>query len=447
MTAPADTVTSPPPGSLGLPLLGETLAFLKNPFAFLEDRRTRYGNIFKSHIVGRRMIFLSGTDGAEAFYDEAKISRERAHPYPILDLFGGINMAMFDGPRHKDLKSMALTAFDHAAIAGYLPDLQALTETTLARHARAGEFSATAEIRKLAIEAIAKNVMGLDPGPVTEQLCRDYARVLKGMVSLPVALPGTPYGRARAARDRLFTTLKGLVQERRAHPTNDGLSRILAARAPDGRVYTDEEAVLESHHMVIAGFIVYAMLNEMFRQLRDKPELHARCAAEIAAHAPRGPLTMESLARLTTCTNVVQEAKRYVPILPLAFGRSRTAFTVGNCGVPEDWTVCLALTLCNRDPAIYRDRDTFDPDRFAPARAEHRKHPMAFIPQGAEPPTGHRCLGLDYSTFLALVFLVVLVRDYDWELPAQDFSYRWTTIPPEPRGGLRVRLSAKPAAP
>jgi hypothetical protein len=27
--------------------------------------------------------------------------------------------------------------------------------------------------------------------------------------------------------------------------------------------------------------------------------------------------------------------------------------------------------------------------------------------------------------------------------PPQDLSYRWTTIPPEPRDGLRVRLHAK----
>ena len=72
-----------------------------------------------------------------------------------------------------------------------------------------------------------------------------------------------------------------------------------------------------------------------------------------------------------------------------------------------------------------------------------QKHPMAFIPQGAEPPTGHRCLGLDYSTILGVAFVAVLLRDYDWELPPQDLTYNWKTLPPEPRGGLRVRLRAR----
>jgi len=88
------TPASLPPGSMGLPLLGETLAFGRNPFRFLEDRRKRYGNVFKSSLFGRRIVFLAGTEGAEAFYDALNISRANAHPFPLVQLFGGINMEM-----------------------------------------------------------------------------------------------------------------------------------------------------------------------------------------------------------------------------------------------------------------------------------------------------------------------------------------------------------------
>jgi cytochrome P450 len=437
-----------PPGSLGLPVVGETLAFLKNPFAFLEERRARHGKVFKSSLVGRRIVFLSGIEGAEAFYDPANISREDAHPFPLVDLFGGVNMEMYDGPKHQALKAMALESFDRAAIDGYLPDLQKLIEGTLAKLAArpGGEFQATKELRRLVIEAICQTTMGMTSGPETDSICDDYGTILTGLVSIPVALPGTPYARARAARDRVLGHTRRVIGERRAAPGNDALSRMLNAKATDGRTYIDDEAALEIHHIVIAGFIVYALMAELTRRLAEDPALRARCAEEIAANVPAGtPLTVAGLAKLRTCFSVVLETKRYVPLVPLAFGRAKRTFTCAGQTVPEGWTCYLALTLNNRDPEIFRDPDRFDPDRFGPGRAEHEKHAMAFIPQGAGPATGHQCLGLNYSTFITLAFLTLLVRGYAWDLPAQDMTYRWTTIPPEPKDGLKVRLTPRPA--
>ena len=433
-----------PPGRMGLPLLGETLPFVRDPFGFLQARRRRYGNVFKSNVVGRKVVFVAGTEGAEAFYNTENISREKAHPFLLVDMFGGINFEMYDGPRHFALKSIAIRAFDHAAIARYLPDMQRLAESTLKRLAGAGEFSATFELRRLAIEAICWNLLGLPPGPDTEAITSDYGTLLAGLAApVPVAIPGTTYGRARAARGRVLDRIDRVIAERRAHPRSDGLSRLLTDTASDGGTYTDEEARLEAHHIVIAGFIVYALMAEVVRQLAQQRRLRERCLAEIRQHAPEGPLTMEALGRLETSTNVVREAKRFVPLVPLAFGRARRRFRCGGHEVPAGWAVYLALYLNNRDPDIYAEPDRFDPDRFGPDRAEHLKHPMAFIPQGAEPPNGHRCLGLDYSTFLVLVFLTLLGRGYDWELPPQDLEYDWKKRPPEPRDGLRVMLRTR----
>jgi cytochrome P450 len=433
-----------PPGKLGLPKVGETLAAVRNPFGFLQKRRARYGNVFKTSIAGRKVVILAGLEGAEAFYDEENISRADAHPFLITDMFGGVNFEMFDGPKHFALKSMALTAFDRPAIAGYLPDMQRLIESTLARLAKVPEFSGAAELRGLAIEAICWNVMGIPPGEDTAAITRDYGVLLAGVASMmPVKVPGTSYGRAMVARDRLLGRIRAVVAERRARPGADGLSCMLTAEPVAGRTYTDDEAVMEVHHIVIAGFIAYALMGEVVRRLAEQPDLRNRCVAEIEELAPSGPLTMEALDGLKTSTNVVFETKRVVPIVPFAFGKARRLFTCGDYEVTEGWRVYLALYLNNLDPAIYPDPGRFDPDRFAPERAEHLSHPMAFIPQGAEPPTGHRCLGLDYSTYLVLAFLAILVRGYEWEVPPQDLDYDWTKRPPEPRSGLRVRLRAK----
>jgi cytochrome P450 len=434
----------PPPGRLGLPWVGETLALLRNPFRFLDVRQQRYGDVFVSRVLGRTTVFLAGKEGAEAFYDPDNISRAHAHPYPIVDLFGGVNMEMYDGPRHRALKEIALSAFDVAAIDGYLPAMQSLISTRLAGWAGTDEFPAAAGLRNLAIELICRNLLGLTPGPATDAMCRDYGLVLKGIVSIPVAVPGTPYRQARASRDRLLETIRGIVRERRQVPGDDGLSRLLAARSSDGRAITDDEAVLEVHHIVIAGFIVYALMGEAMRRLAEDQSLRAACRSEVDSVGV-GDLSIESLGKLARCREVVLETKRLVPLVPLAFGRAARTFTCGGCRVREGWRVYLALHLCNLDGRVYRDPGRFDPGRFAPPRAEHEQHPLAFIPQGAGPPSGHQCLGVQYSTYATLAFLAVLLAGYEWDLPAQSLAYRWNTIPPEPQDGMRVRLRPRSA--
>ena len=446
MTTGAPTGTPLPPGSLGLPLIGETLALISNPFGFLTERGRRHGPIFKSRVVGQRVVFLSGLEGARAFYDAENVSRANAHPFPVLDLFGGANTQMLDGDRHRALKTMASASFDHAAIARYLPELQPLIEAALARLAAADRPARmTDELRKLAIEIICQNVLGLAPGAETDAFSADYGRVLAGMVALPVALPGSTFARARAARDRVLGRLRAVIAERRARPRQDGLSRLLGAQAPDGHVFSDDEAALEVHHVFIAGFIVYALLSEVVRRLGEDASLRARCEDEVRAHAAAWPLTLESLATLRTSMNVVLEAKRHVPIVPFVFGRARRTFTCGGFEVPEGWHVYLALGLSNRDPSIYRDPEAFDPDRFGPERAEHRK-PGAYAPYGLGP---HTCLGAGLAEVQVTLLVATLLRTVELRIDPPGYVLKKINSPgptPNKHFGMtlvRVRHSSR----
>jgi cytochrome P450 len=428
---------------MGLPLLGQTLEMVKNPYAFLESRRRRHGNVFRSSVLGRKVVFVSGPEAMSAFLDTDNVTRERAHPAHVRELFGGINMNMFDGPRHRALKTMALEAFDLAAIDGYLPDARAHVRATLARLAAGGEFRAVDAFKTMAIELICKNVMSLDRGPVTDAIARDYDAVMKGMINLPIPLPGTTWSRAKAARDRIFAVFRQQIVAHRRRPAGppareDGLGRILAARSGD-QAYTDEEALLELHHIIIAGFIVYGLLTELLVRLAEAPELRARLTDEVRALGG-GDADVARLGGLRQAGHAVLEAKRRAPILPLVFGKAARTFGLAGFRIPAGWDVYMALSLSNMDPAIFRDPDRFDVDRYADGRAEHQRHPHAFVPQGGGPPAGHKCLGADYSTFIGLVFLTELLPHYDWSFPTQDFDRIWTMTPPEQRDGLRTIL-------
>src|SRR5216110_2187605 len=92
------------PGSDGVPLAGETLSFVKNPFRFLEERLAKHGRIFRSHLLGRKTIVIAGADAAGRFIDTNMVMREGAMPPHVQELFGGRSLPLLDGDVHKTRK-------------------------------------------------------------------------------------------------------------------------------------------------------------------------------------------------------------------------------------------------------------------------------------------------------------------------------------------------------
>ena len=428
-----------PPGSSGLPLAGETLPFIGDIFGFISKRTAAHGHVFRSHILGTPTVFISGPQVAEKWLDEKLIQREGAFPPPVQELFGGPGiLPLMDGPLHQARKQIVLAGFSRAALAAYLPALQELIEALLATWAARGPAPVLDDLKLLAIRGICTNVLGAT-GQQVAQLVADYQFVFRAFTALPIKLPGTPFSKGLKARDRILATYQRLVDGHQKNPGDDGLSRILAAAAPDGTRITARQAALELHHLVLAGYIVYAELAAMLVQLAQNPLVREKVSAEIRAQSPRGPLTPAQLRQMPFLLQVVDELKRTTPNVPVSFGRARTDFELNGYTIPAGWKVMMAVVEHNFD-GIFSEPRKFDPDRFSPERAEEKRHPHAFAPQGAGPLEGHKCAGYDYSTVFMQVFAVALLRDFAWELPPQDLTLKYSLIPPEQKSGLVVRL-------
>lgn len=85
-----------PPGSLGLPWIGETLAFVQDSFAFFAERRKKHGPVFRTRLLGEQVVCLTGPEAVSFFYDTRYFTRvdasvpqlrELLHPeaIPFLD--------------------------------------------------------------------------------------------------------------------------------------------------------------------------------------------------------------------------------------------------------------------------------------------------------------------------------------------------------------------------
>jgi len=442
---PKSTVSAAKPlpaGRSGLPLLGETLAFLKNGFGFVEERAHRFGPIFRTRILGRDTAVIVGPEASGEFIDLRHVQREGAMPAHVQELMGGRALPVLDGPEHFERKHFVLAAFGRDALASYVPKIQTLLSTFMNRWAASKEVGWLDELKLLSLQMICDTVLGMSPGPQMDRVRADYELVLAGFGSLPIPLPGTTFTKARQALKRILAVYDENIREHQAHPRDDGLSRILAAKSPaSGRTMTPAEARTELHHIVIAGLIVWAWLASLILELERNPEVRRRLEEEIKRMAPGRRLGLEQLDQMAYLNQVSMEVRRVAPVVHVFFGKASQSFEFKGHSVPAGWMVLWGHRSSHMSEEVYQDPERFDPDRFAPPRSEHQKHEHAFVPNGAGAPTGHKCAGVDLASYFLQIFAVELLRGFSWELsPGQDLSYDWKRLPPEPRDGLRATI-------
>ena len=106
-----------PPGSNWPPLLGETLDFASNPFAFIHQRRASHGDVFRTSILGSPTVFFVGPKLADTYIDPANIQREGAMPTNIMHCWRQSGHV----PLLEDKAHSPQAEPSREAVAGYLP--------------------------------------------------------------------------------------------------------------------------------------------------------------------------------------------------------------------------------------------------------------------------------------------------------------------------------------
>jgi cytochrome P450 len=364
-------------------------------------------------------------------------------PPHIETLFAGRCLPLMDGADHRARKQFIMAAFTPEAVASYVPTIQRLVDAHLDRWSQAGEVDFAAAFERLAIEVICAAVFGLEPGPTVDRIAADYVHVGKGFSGLPIPLPGTAFTRAKAALERILAIYDENIAAHQQQPRDDGLSRILAAKDPQtGAGIAPEDLRKELHHLIVAGLIEWAWMVTTTVELARHPDLRARLAAEVAALP--AALTRDAVEALPLLDHATREVRRLSPVVPVFFGKARADIDFAGHRIPAGWMVLWACRSSHLRPEVYAEPERFDPQRFAPGRAEHERHACAYAPNGAGPALGHKCAGYELAPLLLKVFVVQLLRRADYTLASTEQpQYDWKLIPPKPRGGVKARVQLR----
>lgn len=426
-----------PPGSLGLPVVGETLSFLFDP-EFARKRQDKYGAVFKTRILGRPTVMMMGPEANQFLLSTHMdcFSWREGWPGTFKELLGE-SLFLQEGEEHRRNRKLLMPAFHGPALAGYIDTMQTLTERYAERWAALGQFTWFEEMKQLTFDIASTLLLGSEPGAETAQLSKWFTALTNGLFAPPIRWGWLPFGKALQARDNLLHHIEQVVGERQANPTHDALGLLVQSEDEEGNRLTLEEIKAQALLMLFAGHeTTTSMLTSLVMSLAQHPDVWEKARQEQAeVMGSSGTIALDQLRQMPYLDQIVKEVERLYPPVGGGFRGVVRSFEFNGYRIPEGWMALYRIEAAHRDARIYTDPDTFDPDRFSPDRAEHKRYDFSLVGFGGGPRI---CLGLAFAQLEIKLVAAHLLRHYTWEL-APDQNLQMTPIPTlRPKSGLKV---------
>lgn len=296
--------------------------------------------------------------------------------------FGTPSFLFLDPPDHTRLRRLAGKAFSPRVVKSLEPGIVELVDGLLDAVEQAGRFEAIADLAYPLPVAVICRLLGV---PIEDEPQFSWASSLLAQGLDPfIAFTGQPHGFEERLQAGLWLReyLRGLLEQRRAHPREDLMSRLLAVEE-SGDQLSEDEIIATCNLLLIAGHetTVNLIANAVLAMLRH-PHHWDRLAAD-PGHAAA----------------VVEETLRYDPPVQLVGRVAGEDITVDGVRIPKGDNMILLLAAAHRDPAVNNRPDDFDPDRV----------PLRHLAFGLG---AHFCLGAPLARLEAAVALSAVTRRF-----------------------------------
>ena len=403
--------------------LRETLEFFRDP-GFSAKRFEALGDVFETRLLAQRIVFIRGERAISDLLKQGS-ALQGWWPDSVRQLLGSKSLANRSGPAHKARRRVVGQLFSSGALSRYTPSIQGLIEELVVELQEAEEPQPLAvRMRRFAFAVIAGPVLGLDAGD-RDALFSDFEIWTQALFSIPLNIPGTPFARAMAARERLLTRLKTVLKESDA---NKGGLDLLSDGLDEADIPLDDDDLVEQLLLLLfAGYETTASsLSCLFRALLLNPDVQNWLIPELMA----SPWPFEASHRSPRLDATVLEVMRLTPPVGGFFRRNLQPIELADVEIPADRVIQVVLAATTA--GSHDDLDAFRPQRHLDGTFNR-----TLLPFGG----GERvCLGKALAELEIRLMTVGLLQKLTLQLaPDQDLSLQ--QIPsPTPRDGLLVTV-------
>ncbi|CAL5376908.1 unnamed protein product [Camellia sinensis] len=188
-----------PPGSMGFPLIGETIQV------------QRYGSVFRTNVAGKQEVITTNPKFNQYIIKEEGKSEELWY----LDTFSSMLPIYAVGSVQKYIRSIILTHFGVDGIrVNLLPQVEQLIQKTLRNWSTKPIVDVKHDVTCMIFDFTLKQLYGYDWEKSLEMRHSEkFSSLLHGLLSLPLDIPGTTFHKCVKERKELLSMLKDIVQE------------------------------------------------------------------------------------------------------------------------------------------------------------------------------------------------------------------------------------------
>lgn len=398
--------------------LDNTLALLNEGYLFIKNRINEYqSDIFETHLLGQKVICMSGEDAAKTFYNPEFFYRNGATPKRVQKtLFGVGAIQSMDGDDHIHRKHLFMSLMTPS----HQNQLTKLTMDQLEDSIKIWK-----EKEKIILFDEAKVILckvacqwagvSLNESKVKE-LSEDFSSMVDSFGSV-----GPRHWKGKKARTKSEEWIKNIIEDVRfgkiKAEEGTALHSMAFYRDLNGNQLDSHMAGVELINVLRPIVAISTYITFLALALHEYPE----CKDKL--------LTGDS----KELEMFVQEVRRYYPFTPLLGARVKKDFVWNKCEFKEGMLVLLDVYGINHDPKIWNNPDKFCPERFK----NRMDNAFNFIPQGGgDPSKGHRCPGEGITIGIMKTSLDFLVNKIDYDVPNQNLSYSLSKIPTFPESGF-----------
>ncbi|CAI9108998.1 OLC1v1008721C1 [Oldenlandia corymbosa var. corymbosa] len=410
-----------PPGTMGWPVFGETLKFLQEGPNFMKKKRARYGNIFKSHLLGSPTIVSMDPElNRYIILNESK-GLVPGYPQSIVDILGRHNIGAVAGGKHKQIRGATMFLIGPSAVKEQLlPKINKYIRLFL-QDWEGKTIDIQAKTQEMAFFLAFKQILEDDESSlVYKSMKEEFEQLVEGTISLPIKLPGTNYYRGLQAGGSTSECKVYIIRRKRVSSTTstehiDMLNWLLSKddsinyKLNDIEIYDQIIMILNSGYETVSTTTMMAIkyLGDHPNALEELLDEHIMIRQE---KSPDEPIDWLAYKRMSFTRAVIFETMRLATVVNGLMRKATNDIELNGFYIPKGWKIYASTREINYDPILYPEPFKFNPWRWLQDKVLESHNYQFLFGRGTR-----LCPGKELGIVTISMFLHYFVTKYRWE--------------------------------